>query len=91
MCKYCEALTSEKMDAYQNKYRDFLPVNYQSRDIDDYNVMACINPPTPISERQHKEDGLKSQIEIYFSDDRAMISHIYLPIKYCPMCGKEIE
>ena len=91
MCEYCEPLTSDKFDSYGHKYRKLLPVRFQSNDIDDHNTMASLNPPTPISKRRHAEDGLAAELEVYFSDDRAMVSHVYIPIKYCPMCGKEIE
>lgn len=89
MCKYCEALTSDKMDAYNHKYRELLPASVDSN-LEDYEVMAAIIPPTPISERRHEHDGLISNLNIYFADDKRRVSNIWIPIKYCPMCGKEI-
>lgn len=89
MCKYCEALTTDKMDTY--KYRELLPTKTYSNDIDDWEVMANIITPTPISKRRHKEDGYVSNIEVYFADDKRRVTHISIPVKYCPMCGKEIK
>lgn len=94
MCVYCEELsTSNKMDARLKKYRQLLPIITKSNDFneEDLESMACIIPPTPISMRQHEVDGFVSQIEIYLADDHRKVTHMYLPIKYCPMCGKEIE
>jgi hypothetical protein len=93
MCKYCEALTSEKMDAYHHKYREFIHTEYSSNDFNEEDIerMANIVPPTPISMRRHKEDGFTSLIEVYLADDKRRVHHLYIPIKYCPMCGKEIE
>ena len=90
MCKFCEALTVNKMDSYGHKYRSLLPVSVDSN-LDDYEVMASIIPPTPISKRKHGEDGLISNINIYFADDKRRVSNIWIPIKYCPICGKEIK
>lgn len=90
MCVYCEALTSEKFEAYKHKYRQMLPINVSSNDNNDWEAMANIIPPTPISLRQHQADGLTSLIEVYYADEKRRVSHIYLPIKYCPICGKEI-
>lgn len=91
MCKYCEALTSEKMDSYHHKYRQLLPASVTSNDVEDYEVAASIIPPTPISKREHKDDGYVALINVYFADDSRKVSNIWLPVKYCPMCGKEIE
>lgn len=91
MCKYCEALTSDKMDAYKHKYRKLLPTKTDSNDIGDWEVMACIIPPTPISKRRHKDDGYVSTIDVYFADDKRRVTNINIPVKYCPMCGKEIK
>lgn len=33
------------------------------------------------------EDGLTSLIEIYIADDHRKVHHMYIPIKYCPVCG----
>lgn len=91
MCKYCEALTSDKMDSYHHKYRELLPTETYSNDIHDFETMASITPPTPVSKLRHKMDGFISDIEIYFADDKRRVMHIHVPIKYCPMCGKKIE
>jgi len=89
MCKYCEALTSDKMDDYNHKYRELLPISVDSN-LENYEVMAAIIPPTPISERRHEHDGLISNLNVYFADDMRRVSKVWIPIKYCPMCGKEI-
>lgn len=94
MCVYCEELsTSDKMDARLKKYRQLLPCVTRSNDFneEDIETMACLMPPTPISLRKHQDDGFVSQIEIYLADDHRRVTHLYLPIKYCPMCGKEIK
>lgn len=91
MCKYCEALTSDKMDAYGHKYRDLLPVSVDTKDYPDYEVMAAIIPPTPISKKRHNVDGLVSNLNVYFADDKRKVANIWIPIKYCPICGKEIS
>lgn len=91
MCKYCEALTSDKMDSYHHKYRELLPISVDSNDYKDYEVMASIIPPTPISKRRHEDDGLTSNLNVYFSDEHARVANIFIPIKYCPFCGEEIE
>jgi len=90
-CPYCNALTSDKMDAHKRKYRKELPITVDSNDVKEYTTMAAIIPPTPISKKRHKDDGLTSTLEIYHSDDHARVTHIYIPIKYCPICGKEIK
>lgn len=89
-CPYCNALKVEKMDAC-HKYREELPLTVESNDVQEHTTMATIIPPTPISKRRHKDDGLTSTLEIYYSDDHARITHIHIPIKYCPVCGKEIR
>lgn len=89
-CPYCNALKTEKMGAY-HKYREELPLTVESNDVQEHTTMATIIPPTPISKRRHKDDGLTSTLEIYYSDDHARITHIHIPIKYCPVCGKEIK
>ena len=89
-CPYCNALKVEKMDAC-HKYREELPLTVESNDVQEHTTMATIIPPTPISKRRHKDDGLTSTLEIYYSDDHARITHIHIPIKYCPVCGKEIK
>ena len=91
MCKYCEDLTSDKMDAYKHRYRELLPTKTNSNDIGDFEVMATIIPPTPISKRHHAEDGYVSTIEVYFADDKRRVTHIYIPVKYCPMCGRDLN
>lgn len=91
MCEFCEALTSDKMDSYGLKYRELLTTSTGSHDIDDYEIMASIIPPTPISKRRHNEDGLVSNINVYFADDKRRVVNIFIPIKYCPICGKEIK
>jgi len=90
MCKYCEPLTVDTHDI-SIKYRDFLPTRTFSNDIDNHETMSAIIPPTPISKHKHQDDGFVSEIEIYFADDKRRVTHIYIPIKYCPMCGKEIK
>lgn len=90
MCKYCEALTSDKMDSYHHKYRELLPISVDTNDYNEYESMAAIIPPTPISLRRHEEDGLVSNLNVYFSDEHARVVNIWIPIKYCPFCGKEI-
>jgi len=91
MCKYCEALTGDKMSAH--KYRELLKTNYSSQDFsgEDVETMASIIPPTPISRHKHEEDGLTSTIEIYIADDRRKVHHMYIPIKYCPVCGRDLS
>lgn len=89
-CPYCNALKTEKMDAY-HKYREEVPLTVDSNDVQEHTTMGVIIPPTPISKRRHKDDGLVSKLEIYHSDDHARITHIYIPIKYCPFCGEEIK
>lgn len=79
MCKYCEALTADKMDSYQHKYRELLPISVDANDYEEYEVMACIIPPTPISERQHEHDGLTSNLNVYFSDEHARVANIFIP------------
>lgn len=91
MCEFCEALTNDKMDSYGLKYRELLTTYTDSNDIDDYETMASIIPPTPISKRRHNEDGLVSNINVYFADDKRRVVNIFIPIKYCPICGKEIK
>lgn len=93
MCKYCEDTKGVKMDMHGKKFRDLLPIKYSSIDFIDDNVerMANIIPPTPISKRQHKEDGFTSIIEVYVSDDRRRTHHVYLPIRFCPMCGRDLS
>lgn len=91
MCEFCEALTSDKMDSYGLKYRKLLATSTDSNSIDDYETMASIIPPTPISKRRHNEDGLVSNINVYFADNKRRVVNIFIPIKYCPICGKEIK
>lgn len=91
MCEFCEALTSDKMDSYGLKHRELLTTSTDSNDIEDYETMASIIPPTPISKRKHNEDGLVSNINVYFADDKRRVVNIFIPIKYCPICGKEIK
>lgn len=93
MCKFCEKLTNDnKMDMHGLKHILPLPMSVYSSDIDinETENIACIVEPTPISMRRHKEDGLTSSINIYFADDKRRVSNFWIPIKYCPMCGKEI-
>jgi len=93
MCIYCEPLTNEKMDSYKHKYRELIKSNYWSNDFreEDVERMVGIIPPTPVSKKKHSEDGLTSILEIYLADDHRKIHHMSIPIKYCPICGKEIE
>lgn len=94
MCKYCEELTPmNKMDAYGRKTRAFVKMDVSSSDIpvEDMENMCCIIPPTPISKRKHEHDGMSSMIEIYHSDNKRMVTHFYIPIRYCPFCGMEIK
>lgn len=91
MCKYCEALTSDETDVYKHKYRELLPTKTDSNDIGDWEVMASIMPPTPISKRRHKDDGYVSTIEVCFANDKKCATYVSIPVKYCPMCGKEIK
>lgn len=93
MCEYCEALKSEKMDAYNHKYREFIKTEYSSNDFNEEDIerMAVIIPPTPVSKRRHKDDGFTSMIDIYLADNKRRVHHLYIPIKYCPFCGREIE
>lgn len=91
MCKYCEALTGDKMCVH--KYRELLKTNYFSQDFsgEDVETMVSIIPPNPISQRHHKEDGLTSLMEIYIADDHRKVHHMYIPIKYCPICGRDLS
>lgn len=73
MCKYCEALTSDKMDSCHHKYRELLPISVDSNDYEEYEVMASIVTPTPISKRRHEDDGLTSNLNVYFSDEHARV------------------
>lgn len=93
MCKYCEALTSEKTDAYGHKYRELLQTKYSSVDFckEDIELMAAITPPTPISRRQHAENGLTSEIHVYLADDHRRVHHVYIPIRFCPVCGRDLK
>ena len=93
MCKYCEALTSDKMDAHGHKYRELLYAKYTSFDfpLEDVEMMSSILPPTPISRKRHAEDGLTSTIEVYVADDKRRIHHVWIPIKYCPVCGRDLS
>ena len=92
MCKYCEASTPDKLYP-GHKYRELLRMKHDSIDVDSEEVetMACIIPPTPISKKQHEEDGLTSNIEIYLADDHRRVHHMYIPIKYCPVCGRDLS
>lgn len=93
MCKYCEALTSDKMDANGHKYRAMLKSKYDSIDFskEDVETMAAIIPPTPISMRRHQEDGLTAEIEVYIADDHRRVHHVYIPIRFCPVCGRDLK
>lgn len=93
MCKYCEALTSDKMDAHGHKYREMLLSKYSSIDFseEDVETTAAINPPTPISMRRHQEDGLTSEIEVYIADDHRKVHHVHIPIRFCPVCGRDLK
>lgn len=93
MCKYCEALASDKMDAHRHKYREMLYAKYSSLDfpLEEVETMASILPPTPISRRRHREDGLTSQIEVYIADDHRKVHHVHIPIRFCPVCGRDLK
>ena len=78
MCQYCEALTTDKMNTFV--YRELLPTKIDSNDIDDWEVMVGIIPPSIISKRKHKEDGYVSTINVYFADDKRRVTNIYIPI-----------
>ena len=81
------------MDA-RMKYRELLSTYSSSSDFknfEEFEIMASIIPPTPISKRRHKDDGFVSEINVYIADDHRRVMNIFLPIKYCPMCGKEVR
>lgn len=80
------------MDAHGHKYRELLQTKYSSVDFckEDVELMAAIKPPTPISRMQHAEDGLTSEIEVYISDDHRKVHHVYIPIRFCPVCGRDL-
>ena len=94
MCEYCEKLTnSNKMDADWEKHQLLLNTSTSSNDVntEDTETMASIVLPTPISERRHKEDGLTSLIAVYYADDKRRVTNIQIPIRYCPICGRDLS
>ena len=74
MCKYCEK-REVKDESGNEDLVDLL--------VDDLDVMACISSISPIAKRRHPDCG--GELQIYF--DEATTS---IPIKYCPMCGREL-
>lgn len=76
MCKFCE------------KYiKDGKPHNQEPIfDCPELGEMACIIESTPISRRKHEDDGLVACIVI-----ATPLEDFQIPIKYCPICGKQIE
>ena len=81
MCEYCEPLTPDKY-GNNNKFRKIMQCQSSSKDIpnEDVEVMTCIIPPTPISMRQHEEDGLVSMLNLYVRDDKALVESTKAPV-----------
>ena len=81
MCKYCEELTyNNKSDQKGKPYRELLKTQSYSDDIDEREIIASI-----IEIDEHK-----NMINVYFSDDRLKVVNVFIPIKYCPICGREL-
>lgn len=92
MCEYCEKLTnSHKMDSDWEKHQELLNMATDSTDVYFTETMASIVLPTPISKKRHSEDGLTSLIEIYYADDKRRVTHFHIPIRYCPICGRDLS
>ena len=94
MCEYCEKLTnSYKMDSDWEKHQLLLNTSTSSNDVnsEDTETIASIVLPTPISKRRHEDDGLTSLIEVYYADDKRRVTHIQIPIRYCPICGRDLS
>lgn len=93
MCQYCQEICFGKMSSNGSSYRDIMKAEYSSNDFEAESVetMVGILKPTPISKRKHTEDGLTSTIEVYVADDKRRIHHVWIPIKYCPVCGRDLS
>ena len=78
MCKFCQR---------------YLHLETKSIEVDPFfedvsGNMACIVGPNPISKRKHKKDGNISAIQVGMNSNDLLL---YLPIRFCPMCGNEIK
>ena len=72
-------------------HRDLLPCMTDTRDYPEYETMVSGIEPTPISRRRHKDDGLVAQLNVYFSDEKARVANMFIPIRYCPVCGRDLS
>ena len=52
--------------------------------VDNPNLMACITKISPITKRRYPE--FTGELQVYTNDSNT----ISVPIKYCPICGKEL-
>lgn len=93
MCEYCERLTEDhKMDGHGLRHVLPLHMDVSSTDTDteETESIGCITEPTPVSMRRHRDDGLTSAIWIYHADDHGRVTNFSIPIRYCPICGREL-
>lgn len=71
-------------------HKDLIPCSVETSDYPEHNTMVAIIGPTPISKRRHHNDGLVGLLNVYFSDERARVANMFIPIRYCPICGRDL-
>lgn len=83
MCKYCE-----KQNVDGKMLREAIPTTSNCTSAE---IVSCIIPKTPISVRKYKDTGTTAELEIgVFYDDVCDVTFT-MPIRYCPICGRDLN